>query len=264
MRMAGLALLVGALALGAGCAGKMTTIHTAPDFDPAMLREAPVAIGGFVTSSRLLADPSQEAPGPMDTGDHLAQSDAWSPLLYGQFLTHASAVNVWPWSQVESRVAVAPLAAAHGALARGGLLRDAQLADIAAALPEVRYLALARLDGNEVTLHSSTEQAARTSWERDGVENDEARDRSLSTRRRVTVTLDLYDLATGRSVWTATVEQVATELYNFEKAEAGKRVGASGTTTPGITVQGTPRQGPPLDGVLEKACGRLVERLMED
>jgi hypothetical protein len=262
MRKAACALLLCAMMVP-GCAGKVETIHTAADFDPAALETGIVALGGFVVATRLATDPAQEPPTGVAVDDPLAQSDAWSPLLYGRFLTDAPRVRTWPWSQVSGRVEPAHLAEAHAMIARGGVLRRDQLDELAAELPEVRYLAFARLDRNEVELQPSTEQAARTSWEREELENDtQIRDRSLTARRTVAVTLDLYDLRTGRSVWTTTASVEAGELYNFEEAQATEATGEL-ADNPAVRVRGTPRQGPALDGVLEKACGKLVESLLE-
>lgn len=254
--------LAGVLALVAGCAGKVETIHTDADFDPANLEEGIVALGGFVSASRLAADPAQEVPAGIAPDDHIAQSDTWLPLLYGQFLALAPPVQVWPWPQIAGRVDSLALAVAHATIARGGVLRREQLEELAAGLPEVRFLAFARLDRNEVSLHNSTEQAARASWERDQVDGEtQVRDRSVTTRRQVTVTLDLYDLQEGRSVWTATASRDAKELYNFEDATETAATGEL-AENPAVRVKGTPRQGPPLEGVLEQVCGKLVERLV--
>jgi len=194
--------------------------------------------------------------------DYAAQSSAWSYLLYGQFLARAPEVQVWPWAQFAGRADSAAVAAAHATIARGGVLRREQLDRFAADLPEARFLVFARLDRNEVSLHNSTEQAARASWERDQVDDEtQVRDRSVTTRRRVAVTLDLYDLQEGRSVWTATASRDAKELYNFEDATETAATGEL-ADNPAVRVKGTPRQGPPLEGVLEQVCGKLVEKLV--
>lgn len=261
MARAALALL---LLTGAGCAGKVETVHTAADFDPTALEEGIVALGGFVVATRVTAAPDQEMPVGMEPDDHLAQSDAWTPALYGAFLGGAPQVRVWPWPQLSGRVDPALLAHAHAAVARGGVLHEDLLRGVARQLPEVRYLAMARLDRNEVDLHHSTEQAARTSWERDEMEGGaQARDRSVTTRRRVAVTLDLYDLYAGRSVWTTTVTREAKELYNYQEAEETAATGEL-ADNPAVRVKGTPKQGPPLEGLIEKACGMLVENLVGD
>ena len=262
MKMRARAVLASSLMLAAGCAGKVETVHTDAGFEPAVLEEGVVVLGGFVASSRLAADLTQEMPSGFGASDHVAQSDAWSPLLYGQFLAVAPAVQMWPWAQLAGRVDSVTVASVHASLARGGTLQRQQLELMAAALPEARFLAVARLDRNEVSLHNSTEQAARTSWEREDLDGEtQARDRAFVTRRRVVVVLDLYDLQEGRSLWSATASRDAKELYNFEEAD---RVEAAEEPAelPGVTVKGMPRQGPPLEGLLEQACGKLVEQLM--
>lgn len=255
------AVLAAVLLLAAGCAGKVETIHTDAAFSPADLQEEIVVLGGFVASSRLASDPAQEMPSGLAAADYFAQSEAWSPLLYGQFLAGAPTVQVWPWDQLVGRVDSLTVAAAHATVARGGMLQQAQLAQLAAGLPEARYLAVARLDRNEVSLHNSTEQAARTSWERDGVDGErEALDRSVTTRRRIAVTLDLYDLREGRSVWTATANREAKELYNYAEPEQEEATGEL-ADNPAVRVKGTPKQGPPLESLLDAACRKLVEQL---
>ncbi|MCP4572166.1 MAG: hypothetical protein GY838_07400 [bacterium] len=254
--------LAAALILTAGCTTKVETIHTGADFTPAALEEGILVLGGFVMASRLALDPAQEMPPGFAPDGHADQSDAWAPLLYGQFLAGAPQVQVWPWDQLAGRSDSATVALVQASVARGGVLRRDQLDQLAADLPEARFLAVARLDRNEVSLHESTEHAERTSWERDGLDGEtQVRDRSLVTRRLVEVTLDVYDLAEGRSVWTATATRDAKELYNFAEAEETAVAGDMAENT-AVRVKGTPRQGPPLEGLLEKACGQLVEQIV--
>ena len=122
-------------------------------------------------------------------------------------------------------------------------------------------MAMARLDGNEVSLHEQAGSVTRNQRDHDGRDlHDSERVSSVTTRRRVTVTLDLYDLHSRRSLWAATVRHDAKELYNPDEARPALPDTAQ-AGEPYIRVAGTPQEGPPFVGVLEAACAAAVKRM---
>ena len=259
-RLTGLIFLLPCLLLVAACTTKVSNVQTARDFDPAVLDEGVMAVGGFVASTRLLADYPTEKDAP-PAGDLLAQSDAWAPLLYAAFLAEVPQLTVWPWPTVQGVLTDSTLVDDLAIFARGGLLRPAQLEPMARALPGVRYLALARLDGNEISLHEPAGSVTRNQRDHDGRDlHTNEGVVSLTTRRRVTVTLDLYDLQTGRSLWAATVRHDAKELYNPDEAQPAARDTVQ-AGDPYIRVEGTPQQAPSFAAVLEAACAAAVKRM---
>ncbi|MBE0566921.1 MAG: hypothetical protein IH621_13255, partial [Krumholzibacteria bacterium] len=155
------------------------------------------------------------------------------------------------------------LAAVLGAFARGGVLRPAQLAPLAGALGEVRFLALARVEKDEITLHEGVEAAVEKQRARDGRDvHAGSLDPALKTRRKLTVTLDVYDLAAGRSVWTATAERHRDELYNFTAQDGQARPPVVPEGEPVITADGRPLPTADFTRVLGDACQALAQRLL--
>ena len=260
MRYRGLFILLPLVVLVAACTTKVTNVQTGRDFDPSVLDGGVVALGGFVASTRLLDD-YPVGPDAPPIGDLLAQTEAWAPVLYGAFLAEAPQMNIWPWPTVAAAVTDSTLADGLTVFARGGLLRPDQLDPVARELPGARYLALVRLDGNEVSLHESAGSVTRNQRDHDGRQlhaNEGAA--NITTRRRLTVTLEIYDLQTGLSLWGGTIRHDAKELYNPEDARTDAPDSLR-TGDPYIRVTGTSQQGPPFMGVLEAACAAAVKRM---
>ena len=247
----------------AGCATKVKNVQPAQDFQPSVLAEGPVVLGGFVAADRL-GNEYPEDEGAPPKYDVLAQTDAWSPLLFGGFLQEAPELSVWPWPALQGATDDTLMVPALETLARSGLLNADHFEVILDALPGARFLALVRMDGNEVSLHEHGLSVTANQRDHDGRDlhaND--RGNTITTRRRVTVTLEIYDLRAERSLWAATVRHDAKELYNPAEAEP-TRPDSLQAGDPYIRVAGTPHQGPPLPDVLEAACAAAVRRMFED
>ncbi|MFO7608083.1 MAG: hypothetical protein R6X35_02620 [Candidatus Krumholzibacteriia bacterium] len=252
------------LAVGlAACAGRVETVHTSPGFARADLATGRLGVGGVVLASRLTLDPALAAPTGVPVGDVLAQADALAGSLYGPLLAAGPGVPVWPWPAVREAGGDSLLAGILDAFARGGVLRPAQLAPLAAALGEVRYLALARVEKDEITLDQSAEAAIEKQRARDGRDvHAGSLDTALKTRRKLTVTLDVYDLAAGRSVWTATAERHRDQFYDFTGSAAGEPPSVVPTGEPVITADGRPLPTADFTDVLDDACKVLARRLL--
>lgn len=250
-------------ALLAACAGRVETVHTSPGFARADLAAGRLGVGGVVLASRLALDPALAAPAGVPAGDVLAQADVLAGQLYGPLLAAGPGVPVWPWPAVREACGDSLLAGVLGAFARGSVLRPAQLAPLADALDQVRYLALARVEKDEITLHEGVEAAVRKQRARDGRDvHAGSLDPALKTRRKLTVTLDVYDLAAGRSVWTATAERHRDQLYDFSGSAAGERPSVVPTGEPVITADGRPLPTADFATVLGEACDALARRLL--
>ncbi len=257
------AVTFGLAAVLAACAGKVDTIHTSDGFARADLAAGRLGVGGVVLSARLDRDPARPAPDGVPLDDVLAQAEAWAPVLYGPLLAAGPDVTVWPWPAVRDACGDSALVQVLTAFARGGVLLPAQLGPLAAALDEVRYLALARVEQDETTLHESAEGVMENQRTKDGRDvHGSPRDPALKTRRKLTVTLDVYDLAEGRSVWTTTAERHRDELYNFTAQDGQDRPPVVPDGEPVITADGRPLPTAEFTQVLDDACQALAQRLL--
>ncbi len=147
--------------------------------------------------------------------------------------------------------------------ARGGAPRPEDLAPLAADLQQVRYLALARIEGDETELRGDPEASLRHQRVRDGRDpHASTADRSLTTRRTVTVTLDVYDLATRPLRVDRERRAQPRRAYNFAAAGAQvpRRVVPAGE--PVITAQGKPLPAADFLKVLGDACAAAAQRLL--
>ena len=262
-RITGLPVLLLALAL-AGCAGKVQTTHERSGFGRDDLARDRLGVGGVVLGARLAGDPGALPAHDVPLNDVLAQAEAWTPLLYGQLLARADGVVIWPWPSVRDACGDSLLVGALAATARASVLKPAQLAPLADALGEIRYLAFARVDGDELTLHEAGPGTAENPQVRDNRDPHAVRRApTLKVRRQVKVTMDVYDLVEGRSVWTTSAERHRDELYDFNADDSGREPRVMAEGEPVITAEGRSLPAPPFAKILEDACGALAERLLQ-
>ncbi len=259
---AGLLLLILSTIAG-GCAGNVRTVHHSADFYRADLTAGRLAVGGCVLSSVLAGDARRQVPDGLPAGDVLAQADAWSPVLYGHLLAAGPDVPVWPWAAVRGACPDSLLEDVLRALARGSVLRPAQLTPLHQGLEGVAYLAVARITGDETTLHEGVGAAVDNQRVRDGRDlHGSPGDAGLKTRRKVTVTLEVYDLAAGRVVWTTTADRHRDALYDFAAAGAQGRPPVVARGEPVITAGGKPLPAVDFTDVLGDVCAALARRLL--
>jgi len=249
------------LLLLAGCAGKVHTVHQTEGFDPADLKVGSVAIGGLVLSQRLDADPVSKVPNGAPEDLH-GQADLWSPVLYEKFLAYGGGTVIWPWPSTFDAMGDTIGGEVLRTAARGGVIVPDRLAKIAAALDGVRFLAVARVDGNEVSLleasptTSQMEQASR--------DPHDTQQRTWSkTRRKVTVTLDIYDLETHRSVWSSTADRRRDHLLSGDDQMLVEEEMPREPGDPLIDSRSAHLPASPFDKVLGDACAAAVERLFD-
>ena len=256
------------LLLVVGCSGRLTHLHQAEGYDPLARDGARYAIGGFVLRVGEELDGQADVPAAVRNGEVQAQTDTWAPVLYGAMLTGRADLEIWAWPAVRDNIPADAITALQRAYAEGRLLPPARFTQLATDLPDITYLVLARLDRNEVEIGSNVpgstgSQVTDDSRDPHGV--NDALIRTVKTRRRVTVTLDVYDLRTGLSVWSGQAEREKTELYSPGPKDKSEDLVVTPATeeggTPEITVKGASLAMPELADVLSDACTALVGML---
>ncbi len=253
-----------------GCSGKVASRQHATDYEPLGQSEAKYAVGGFVLGEKAERENDDEGAVLSEYGDHREQTEAWAPLLYGPLLVGRSGLNVWSWSALRDNIPADAIAEVHQAYAVGGVMPQVYLKALAGDLPDITYLVLARLDRNEISI-----------WELAPANLDnglgaDAGDapvlprsllQSVKTRRKITVTMDVYDLRTGLSVWTGSVDRTKTELVGPDSVNMKEDVVVTPATEEGappeIRMKGPSVEMPGLNDLLAEASAALVNDLFK-
>ncbi len=251
--------------LGAGCSGKVNSVQHAVDFDPLVQDGAKYAVGGFVLSEVANRQQGDEGEVSAHHGDHRQQTDAWSPLLYGPLLSQRSGLDVWSWSALRDNVPDASIDKLHRVYARAEPLSSNLVTAVADDLPNISYLVLARVDRNDIHI-AELSQAIHTTDITAKVDEELGVPGTLlnpvKTRRTVVVTVDVFDLSTGRSVWTGTVQRSKAELVGPESVLQQEDLVVIPATeegeAPEIKLRGASLKMPDLENLLAAACGALV------
>ncbi len=255
------------LTLG-GCGGGATNDYQAAAYDPLARDGARYAVGGFVLGPQAELERQSELGAAYRNSDVGVQTDAWAPSLYGALLSGRTGLEVWSWPAVRDNVPADEITALQLAYAAGETLPPAQFSRLAADLPGITYLVLARLDRNEVEIGSNApgslgSQVVDDSRDPHGVTDSMAR--TIKTRRTVVVSLDVYDLRTGRSVWSGHTDRKKTELYSPEDRDEGAELVVTPSEeeggAPEIRVKGASLAMPELEELLADACVGLVGSL---
>ena len=254
-----------------GC-GKVANVHHAAGYDALAGDGAKYAVGGFVLDTRLELDRQAEIGTAAENGDPHYQTDTWAPLLYGPLLAGREGLGVWAWSALRDNIPADAITAVQTAYARGGVLPPEMFAPVAKDLPEVTYLVLARINRNDIRIGANTppsvlgNQVANES--RDPHAETDLMTRSVKTLRTIGLTMDVYDLRNGRSVWSGTVERQKAELYSADdqdgEAELVVTPASEEGASPDIAVKGASLPMPELNDVLAEACGALVAELFKE
>lgn len=252
-----------------GCGGKVEQVHRAAGYDPLAADGVKYAVGGFVLGAGVEVVPEPGVvllPGFAD--DPAAQSDAWAPALYGPLLAMRGGRDVWAWSALRDNIPADGITAIQTAIARGEVPTAGSLAQVAGDLPDITYLVVARLDRNEVMVSDTTPTGLRTDRRDPGGDVGAPPNTLLGTvriRRTVGVTLEVFDLGGGQSVWRGSVERQRTELLSSKSITEREDLvvvppkGEGGL--PEIRVKGTALEAPALEGLLAEACEALVGNL---
>ena len=253
-----------------GC-GKVANVHHAAGYDALARDGAKYAVGGFVLDTRLELDRQAEIGTAAENSDPRYQTDTWAPLLAGPLLAGREGLDVWAWSALRDNIPADAIAAVQTAYARGSVLPPEMFMPVARDLPEVTYLVLARIESNDIEIGANTPTALGNQLaneSRDPHAETDMMARSIKTRRTVGVSMDVYDLRTGRSVWRGSVTREKTELYSASDQDIGAELVVTPATeegaAPEIEVKGASLAMPELSDVLDEACAALVAELFKE
>jgi hypothetical protein len=260
-----LVLMVGLTA----CSGRLTNMSQTDDFNIEEMLESPWAIAGVVLSPRL--DPDRVAQQEIRPLQQTWQGAAefYSPMLYGAFVERVPQMELWTFDSVYGQMPEAELKILLEGYARSRVFDSDDFQSVVQALPRVRYLVFARLDGTEIETRQDAPTREEDQRVKDGRDpHGGSLSRSVFVRRSALMTLQVYDLADGRMLWSGSVESWKDELFN-----SGESIQDSGAIVaqdspeggkPEISIEGTPMRTPALAKVVDQVCSDLVRKLIPD
>lgn len=247
------------------CGPRIRQVDVAAGFDPAALTGARVAVCGAVLGPRAELDRTAAFPGLTGVPDDLIQCDRWAPVLYGALMETRPDIHPWPWDAVGSQLPTDRLMLLLDSWGGGGSPDPKLVQELGRYLPGVGYLALARIEGNEVITRQSLETTDSDQRVRDGRDvHGGMVDRTMNVQRKVTVALEIFAAETGLSVWFAEGTADRRALFNapdLEEAPAPPPLEGPEGTRPVIDVQGAPVKAPDFDAVFGDACRALLAKL---
>ena len=201
---AALTILIALLAVAA-CSTKVRDVEAAPDFDAQLAATPVVGIGDVtvaVTMDAVLAPP--------DSLDAVE-------VLYRSFLTSPGRLDIWHPTTISDLAGAESLHTLALEYARYGRLRPDQVQPLAAPLSGCRFLAFGRLTDDQIESNTQHSDALNP---QDRVEGTPERYSSwaavVSVERKITVTLEIFDLTSGESVWRGEAEAKDRQLYEYE------------------------------------------------
>lgn len=243
------------IALG-GCATRVKVTGSDPQLARS-LRESPlISIGGVTVAPTVNGILS-----PDDARDaaHAVQR---------AFLSTRPEIEIWPLDAVRPRLGAAALARLVHEYGLLGHLRPDDLTPLADNLNGCRLLAMVRLTADEVhskTMH--TEAPAPLPGSSAHAETGGPVTPTVSTERKVTVTLEIFDVATGRSVWRAQAHARDHERYRYEDRLRSDPVGyvqqrlATSQSPVHLDRRGAYLKLPDLVELIEQAVSAAAQRL---
>jgi len=232
-----------------------------------------LAMGGIVLHDRLVFVDENEldfSGGPVEP---YRESDRWSHHLERGFLVKAPDLDRWPWATVADQVDPVLMTEILRVYKRGGFLNEQKLLILAESLPGSRFLLLARIDENDLGLESNLPVSQMNAFNSSGLGKTPSSQGPIQPgrgshfhRRSIRLSMDLFDLASGRSIWSASVarhrDQPLDSLSGGEPPSV--RVQKAPDMEGGVQIQGRGglSGGPTLDEVLPDACEALVLELL--
>lgn len=283
-RSAAYVALVFLAAWSTGCAVQTLehdTRYMEDDFTLADLASDRVAVGGVVLAPDVPVDACADLPSGDFPANHLAQADQWSAALEAELHQAGIGEVVWGWPVVRTFLSERDLAALLGNYAADGRLDGGILVRLAAELPDVDILCLARVDGNRLERMGQFNQAPVAfrfadpagAWDRIDLVpsprgdpnvavatgHDKYRPRGI-VGRTVRLTLDFYDLRAGRSVATVNVS-VNLDTTRWQQPPGDREavlVRSPSPASPLVQVAGTTSYAPPLCETISACLGNIV------
>jgi hypothetical protein len=241
------------LGLGLGLGGCATRVQVAAQ-DPelaGLLAERPLIALGGVTVAPMVG-------GILAPADERDAADA----MHRAFLTGRPDLVPWPPAVVADQLGEERWRDLRGEYGHLGRLRPDQLVPLLDWLVDCRFLAIARLTDDAIR--------SRTLDPAGPADEDEHRSpwwMSVNTERSVTVTLELFDLTLGRSVWQAEARARDAMRYEYEdrlRRDPNRYLQERLAAADGPDVldrRGEFLRLPDLVDLIEQALGGLVVRL---
>jgi len=194
---------------------------------------AGIAVGGVVLGPEAPLDHLCGIPVPYHEFDYGEQSDMWAYYLY--------------WPTVRDQVPDSTTGKLHEVFAHMGVLRPERLQPFLESFPLADFLVIARVD--YIFLEHRTRQAS-------GLHS--------SIGRTIEVTLECYDLHTGKSVWRSTKKKHSNgkKLGPIDDSENRAMVHKMDDGDVDVGVPGTSVSAPTLDEMIPKCINSLVASML--
>jgi hypothetical protein len=244
-----------ALAL-AGCATRVKMADK--DLDPRFTADFATTMG-VALAGVTVAPPVGAILAPADAADA-------EEALYRAFLGGRPDLQTWSVPTVTDLAGQETIAALQDQYGRFGRLRADHLQPLATALEGNRYLAVARLLADEISSSSLKTDPQDPEARIEGrAEHENVWETTVTTERAVTVSLEIFDLARGLSVWRAEARSRGRMRYEYEAPSTGaadlqERL-ASAAEVRYLEREGGALKVPDLVQLMETALGELVGRL---
>jgi len=248
-----LIMIMTTLLLVAGCSTKVKLADEDPAFADAMMSAQELALGGVMAAPDL---------GVFDPVDQADADDA----LFGAFLRQGGDLEVWPRGRVADQLSEEVLAGLVGQYTATGRFNYLEVQKLEPSLAPCRYLAFARLTEDVISSDTNTGELRDQEARAAGVpEHGDTWNSMVTTTRKIKVTLEIFDLTTGFSVWSAEARTSDRQSYDYEAPAAGadmiqERL-ADTSDDQVIQRHGGALRGADLIGLMAKAFGELVQRL---
>lgn len=265
-------LLLGAAGCSAVRQPGVQKVYTENRFTPRQLAKGGAAVGGFVVAGSAQLYPTPDLPDLDGHFDHHSQSFQWGLLMDAAWQKLMPEAPLESFTLFRNRTdpqalnslldLFADLASPDPELLRGLQVRGEM----------VRYLLLARVERDVLEYDTSGATALAGPGGGPGRASDLGRDpvppsRPLGpkVRRAVTVTLEMFDLKEGKSVWEGRVERedrltvesrppADAATFKVEKLDQGRVAFSRDETLP---------ESPELVGLLEKCLDALLKQMVD-
>jgi len=208
-------LLIAVLLLMTGCRGGSKVLTQAEGFDFDEMRKSTCAIGGVVINTSLVPDGAAQK-------ELLPFAEQWntfaefgSPMLYSGLLRAAPEMELWTFETVLSLVPTPELKEIFKDVERLRRPNPGNLKNISKHLPKVSHLVFARLDDTRLETDQDMISVALDQRNRDGRDpHANTLARTVTLRRGVYMSMEVYDLSTGNLVWSGEADQWTNDILS--------------------------------------------------
>jgi hypothetical protein len=259
-------LMIMALILLAGCRGGAKVITQAEGFDFEEMKQSSWAVGGVFLNKDFVPDgAAQKELQPFLTPWN-GVSEVLSPMLYGGLLRVAPEMELWTFDTVFSRVPEVELKELAEELANSREPAPGKIKNLTESLAKVRYVVFARVDDTQLDTNEDMASSVVDQMNRDGREpHANTLARTVSIRRGVFMSMEVYDLQTGIKVWSGEADHWDEVLLTGEANEQSRGVqvlrdGEDSEVTQ-ILLDGIMRNGPSLLAGIRETCAKLANEM---